>query len=165
MNTKEIIKILFGFSIIGSFVGYVFTNSVVFNLCTQNAISCRSTFNQIGDPLFYGAVALSVVFLVLLFVPQAFKVWKRFAIWFIPLGVLFSISYISAEQNTGLFLGRPSTEVYQAVSVLYVITSILLIIVQAFMKPPLAKTVSRYIIVATIAAFAWIAFIWSSYFF
>jgi hypothetical protein len=126
---KKLLPTLASFALIG--LGYVLSNSYQYKLCSSSPeqgiydVSCSRTLTRIGDPLFYGAAALAIVFLVLLFVPKAFPIWKKFAIWFVPLATLIFILY----QGPGafdLFSPYPET-VYRWVSGLYVAVSLLLV--------------------------------------
>ena len=101
MNQRRTISWLLAISLLGFGIGYVLTNSIKFGICIANNMitdaSCINFYERIGDPLYYGAWALSIVFLVLLFTPSAFAAWKKFAIWFIPLSaLLFIISAFSS---------------------------------------------------------------------
>lgn len=69
--------------------------------------------------------ALAIVFLLLLLFPRAWKLWKKFAIWFIPLATLLFIFY--PEPGSGdLFSPYPET-VFKWVSGAYVVISLALI--------------------------------------
>ncbi|MEX0916962.1 MAG: hypothetical protein WDZ90_00315 [Candidatus Paceibacterota bacterium] len=118
---KKISLYLFVFSAVGFAVGYILTNSVSFEICAQTEYSCRDLYNNIGDPLFYGFGALAIVFLILVFVPQAFSAWKKFAIWFVPLTALLFIFY--PEPSSGDLLSPFPEQVFQWVSAFYVVVS------------------------------------------
>ncbi len=106
-------------TIILSFMGYMLTNSPAFGLCSINEYSCREPLNHIGDPLLYGMSALSLVFFLLLFVPQSFGAWKKFAVWFVPLATLLFIFY--PDPGSGDLFSPYPEQVYRWVSTLYVI--------------------------------------------
>lgn len=78
---------------------------------------------NLRDSLFYGMSALALVFLILFFLPNAFRVWRKFAIWYLPIAVLIFISY----KGRGYFDPAPE-QIYQWVSGLYVILSFLIIV-------------------------------------
>lgn len=128
--------LLFATSILTSIFGYIFTNSIKFGFCIADGIvtqaSCINFYERIGDPIFYGGVALSLVSLVLLLVPQAFSAWKRFASWFVPLAVLLFIFY--PEPDAGDLLSPYPEQVFQWVSVLYVVLSLGVIVHAKFKK-------------------------------
>jgi hypothetical protein len=69
--------------------------------------------------------ALSVVFFLLLFNQNAFPVWKKFAKWFIPLATLLFIFY--PDPSPGDFFSPYPEQVFQWVSILYVVISLLII--------------------------------------
>jgi hypothetical protein len=109
-----------------SVVGYIFSNSTTFSICSKDQYTCRNLLNEIGDPLFYGASALAVVFLLLIFLPKAFPAWRKFAIWFVPLAALLFVFY-PEPGAFDLFSPNPET-VFRWVSGLYVIVSVVLIV-------------------------------------
>jgi hypothetical protein len=126
MNTRKKIFWLFVLSLAGFGVGYVLTNSVDFGFCSQSQYSCREVFNNIGDPLFYSMPALALVFFILLFTPRAVSVWKKFAIWFIPLATLLFIFY--PNPGSGDYFSPYPEQVFRWVSILYVVVSVLIIL-------------------------------------
>lgn len=129
MNTKKTIFWLLIFSLVGLIVGYVFTNSIQFNICTVNEVvteaSCINFYERMGNPLFYGMFALSLVFFLLLFKPNAFLDWKKFATWFIPIATLIFIFY--PEPSSGDYFSPYPEQIFQWVSALYVVLSVLII--------------------------------------
>lgn len=129
MKNKQIL-ILLALSLIGFGVGYVLTNSTIFNLCLHDQYACRALLNRIGDPLFYGASVLAIVFFVLLFTQYAFSAWKKFAVWFIPLAAILFIFY--PEPGSGDLFSPYPEQVFQWISGLYVIISLLLILYKYF---------------------------------
>ena len=120
------------FSLVGFFAGYILTNSLNFNLCSQNDYPCRDLMNNIGDPLVYGMPALALVFFTLLFTPRAFDAWKKFAVWFIPLAALLFIFY--PDPSSGDYFSPYPEQVFKWVSVLYIIISLILIIYKSLKK-------------------------------
>ena len=125
MSIKKITLILLIVSLVGLGVGYVLTNSVQFGFCSQDKYSCRELLNNIGDPLFYGMSALAFIFLVLLFHPETFSAWKKFAKWFIPLATLLFIFY--PNPGSGDYFSPYPEQVFQWVSILYVVVSVFII--------------------------------------
>jgi hypothetical protein len=116
---------LFALSVIGSGVGYMLTNSTIFGFCTHDEYSCRDLLNNIGDPLYYGMGALALIFFMLYFVPQAIRAWFKFAKWFVPLAALLFIFY--PDPGSGNLLAPYPEQVFQWVSALYVIVSVIII--------------------------------------
>lgn len=112
-------------SLLGLGVGYVLTNSVEFGICIANSTvtdaRCLNLYERVGDPMFYGFGALTVVFLILLFLPQAVSSWKKFAVWFVPLTTLLFIWY--PEPGSGDLFSPYPEQVFQWVSGLYVLIS------------------------------------------
>ena len=115
--SKKIIP-FFVVSLIGFIIGFILTNSVKFNLCLHTQYNCREFFNNIGDPLFFGSIALSIIFLVLLFVPRAWSTWKKFALWFIPLAALLFSWY--PDPGSGDYFSPYPEQVFQWVSAVYI---------------------------------------------
>jgi len=64
---------------------YIFLNAYPFGLCVKYDPECHRLLMDNGIRLFYGMGALALVFLILLFVPQAVSAWKKFAIWYVPI--------------------------------------------------------------------------------
>ena len=129
MSTKKITFYSLVLSLIGFGIGYILTNSIKFNICTVNKTiteaSCINFYERVGDPLFYGMSALSLVFLILLFLPQAFSVWKKFAVWFIPIATLIFIFY--PDPGSGDYFSPYPEQVFQWVSILYIVVSVVII--------------------------------------
>jgi len=111
-------------SVIGTVFGFFFTNSYRYNLCFRDLstltfdASCAAGYEKLGDPLFYGFFALSIIFFILLFLPHTFKAWKKFALWFIPLATLLFIFY--PEPGSGDYFSPYPEQVFQWVSAFYV---------------------------------------------
>jgi|GEM_PF-773711 len=119
-------------SLAGFVIGYVFINNHKFGLCYYNLaentfdVSCGDWYWNTGLPLYYGMPALALVFLVLLFLPQAFQSWKKFAKWFIPIAALIFIFY--GDPGAGDLFSPYPEEVFRWVSILYVVVSIVIIL-------------------------------------
>lgn len=77
---------------------------------------------RLGKGSFYGFGALAFTSVLLFFVPQTFDVWKKFAIWFIPLAVILFIFY--PDPGSGDLFSPYPEQVYKWVSVLYVVISL-----------------------------------------
>lgn len=125
MSAKDRILKFLATSLLLAVIGYVLTTSAAFNLCLHNQYSCRELLNQIGDPIFYGMGALSLVFLVLYSFPQAFSAWKKFAMWFVPLAALLFAVY--PEPGSGDLFSPFPEQVFQWISAAYVIISLVII--------------------------------------
>ena len=112
-------------------LGYILTNAYGFGFCfsdiTTNTydVSCHQVYERLGDPLFYGGGALSLIFLILLFFPSAFGTWKKFAVWSIPLVALLFAFY--PNPGSGDFLSPYPEQVFKWVSVLYALISFAII--------------------------------------
>ena len=128
MKNKHTLS-LFTLSLIGFGIGYVLTNSIKFGVCIANNVvtdaSCINFYERVGDPLFYGMGALAIVFFILLFASHAFFVWKKFAIWFVPLAALLFTFY--PDPGSGDYFSPYPEQVFQWVSGFYVIVSLLII--------------------------------------
>jgi len=132
MKNKYIL-ILFILSLVGFGIGYILTNSTIFNLCLHDQYACRALLNRIGDPLFYGMGALALVFFILLFVSHAFSTWKKFAIWFVPLVTLLFIFY--PDPGSGDLFSPYPEQVFQWISGLYILISVVIIAIASLRKP------------------------------
>jgi len=130
MNKKTILWLLI-FSIIGFVVGYILSNPYELGVCNEYSIVCYDLATT-GFALFYGMGALTLVFLVLLFSPQAFESWKKFAIWFVPLATLLFIFY--PDPGSGDFFSPYPEQVFRWVSGLYVIVSLLIMGLKSIKK-------------------------------
>lgn len=96
------------------------------------ASSAGDILVHLGKGLFYGAGALAFVFLILLFVPQAFTAWKKFAVWFVPLSaILFAVYPYPGSGD--LFSPYPE-QIFQWVSALYIVISLAIIARTIFQK-------------------------------
>lgn len=73
----------------------------------------------------YGAGALSIVFFALLCFPQAFRAWKKFAIWYVPFSVFVFATYDGP--SPGDFLSPHPEQLFQWFSGFYVIVSLVII--------------------------------------
>jgi hypothetical protein len=108
-----------GLSLVCLFIGYMILQAKL------NASDVGDIFVKTGKSLFYGMSALSLIFLLLVFVPSAFSAWKKFAIWFIPLATLIFIFY--PNPGSGDYFSPYPEQVFQWVSILYVSISFLII--------------------------------------
>lgn len=133
MSTKKLVFIFFVLSLGGLGIGLIAKNSTELGICLVSEPTCINNFTRIGDTLFYGMSALAVVFLILLFTPSAFNVWKKFAIWFVPLATLLFIFY--PEPHSGDFLSPYPEQVFRWVSILYVVVSAGIIAWHYFKSP------------------------------
>lgn len=123
---------LFVSSSIFSVLGYLFTKSYTLGICLSNKVenlydaSCHALYSGIGNPLFYGMGALAIVFLTLIFVPNAANAWKKFAKWYIPIATLIFIFY--PQPGSGDLFSPYPEQVYQWLSGAYVAISALILI-------------------------------------
>ena len=110
---RKKISLLFAVSLVGLSIGYFFLK--IYN-CGYS-VFCYNFETRISG-LFFGSLALSVIFLILLFIPRAWGAWKRFAIWFIPLAVLLFAWY--PDPGSGDYFSPYPEQVFQWVSALYI---------------------------------------------
>ena len=127
---KNIIILLLALSIIGFIGGYIILNS---NL-EVNGIGYLLI--RISKALFYGMGALAIVFLILLFRPSAISAWKKFAKWYIPIVTFIFIFY--PNPSSGDFFSPYPEQVFQWLSVMYVIVSVLIIMFKNKTSQPMA---------------------------
>ena len=137
MSTRKTISALLLLSLIGFGVGLVLKNSTELGLCLISEPTCINNLAWIGDGIFYGLGALTIIFLILLFLPQAFPAWKKFAIWFIPLAALLFIFY--SDPGSGDYFSPYPEQVFRWVSGLYVLVS-LIIIAQSTIRGRMQKS-------------------------
>ena len=119
MSTRKITFSLLILSLLGLLESYLILHSDL------NASATGDMLVRLGKSLFYGMPALALVFLVLVFLPQAFPALKKFAVWFIPLAALLFIFY--PDPGSGDYFSPYPEQVFQWVSILYVVISILII--------------------------------------
>ena len=121
MSTRKIILLSLILSLAGFGVGIFLLK---FYDCGKS-IFCYNLITR-SFALFYGMPALSLVFLILLFLPHTFLAWKKFAKWFIPLATLLFIFY--PDPGSGDYFSPYPEQIFRWVSVLYVVISILIIV-------------------------------------
>ncbi len=126
MNKRKKIIWLLILSLICFGVGWYLKNSIEFNLCLISQPTCINKLTWIGNAIYYGIGALAFIFLILAFAPQAFSAWKKFAVWFIPLATLLFIFY--PDPGSGDYFSPYPEQIFQWVSILYVIISLVIII-------------------------------------
>lgn len=130
---RENVIWLLGGSVAVMVVGYVLTNSILFNLCLHEEYACRDFYNKAGDPLLYGAGALAIVFLLLLIFPHAFNAWKKFALWFLPPAIDIFATY--KGPSGGFMDPTPQPEkIYLWLSVFYICISAFIIAISFIRK-------------------------------
>src|SRR3989344_928766 len=111
MSTRKITIYSLIFSLVGLGIGIFLLK---FYDCGYS-IFCYNLITT-SKALFYGMSALSLVFLVLLFLPQAFSAWKKFAVWFIPIATLIFIFY--PDPSSGDYFSPYPEQVFQWASAL-----------------------------------------------
>lgn len=117
-------------SSIGIAVGYVLTESFRLGICdaNTNVVTCRELLSRIGEPIFFGCMALLVIFSILFFVPQSYKTWRKFALLSLPVMAIIFITY-KDDNHGSSFMSLSSTpgQVFFDLSTLYVVISLLII--------------------------------------
>ncbi len=108
-----------GLSLVGLITGFLILQSNISPGITGEMLV------RLGKGLFYGMGALALVFALLYFVPQAFRAWKKFAIWFVPIAALIFVFY--PEPGSGDFFSPYPEQVFQWLSALYVVVSVIII--------------------------------------
>ncbi|MFQ5541139.1 MAG: hypothetical protein ACE5F4_02745 [Candidatus Paceibacteria bacterium] len=86
------------------------------------SISCYHLFTVTAPKVFYPSLALAFVFFILLFIPSAVRVWRTFAVWYIPI-VGFVIAF-SSPSNAGWKIGPDYHQYIQFFSAVYIIGSL-----------------------------------------
>ena len=120
MGVKKITFSLLVLSVIGWGVGIFLLK---FYSCGYS-VFCYNLITR-SFALYYGMPALAIIFLTLMFLPSAFLMWKKFAVWFIPIATLIFIFYPNPGSGD-LFSPYPE-QVFRWISSLYVIISIFVI--------------------------------------
>jgi len=144
MNQKSLLISFLLVSLVGFGVGYILTNSYDWKICLANIetntfdVSCHISYENIGNPLFYGMGALATVFILLLFIPQAFVAWKKFAVWFVPLATLLFIFY--PDPGSGDFFSPYPEQIFQWISGFYILASIAIIAIASLRKTIRSQT-------------------------
>ena len=113
MNVRIIVFISFLVSLLGTGTGYYLLR--IYDC--GNSIFCYNLTTK-SYSLYYGMLALAVVFLLLTIFPNAFRAWKHFALWFIPFAVEIFIFY-----EGGTYDPYPE-QVFRWLSALYVFVSV-----------------------------------------
>jgi hypothetical protein len=121
MYTKKKILLLLIISLIGFGIGAFLLK--VYDC--GNSIFCYNLTTS-SFALYYGMPALALIFLILLFTPQAFPAWKKFAVWFIPIATLIFMFY--KGPSSGDYFSPYPEQIFRWISTLYVIVSILIIL-------------------------------------
>ncbi len=126
------VHIVFACISVGVFlVGYVMTNSIQYGICTFTETvtdaTCINFYDKVGDPLFYGFGALSLVLLALLAFPRATRPWwKYFAIWYIPLALALFIIWPEPRGGMGVVpsvLGPAPEAAFRWISGIFLVVS------------------------------------------
>lgn len=126
MKNKNLWLTLCSFA--GLIIGYLILHSDLQPGTTGEALV------RLGKGLFYGMGALTLVFIILLFIPRAFQAWKKFAIWFVPLAALLFVIY--PEPSSGDFFSPYPEQVFQWVSALYILISVVIIAIASRKRAP-----------------------------
>src|SRR3990167_10593518 len=93
MSHRKILLILFGSSVLGLLLGLILLYPEKIGICQVNDYTCiyPRAFTY-GEPLTFGFLPLIVTLLILMLLPDyIFRVWGKFAIFLIPIGVLWII--------------------------------------------------------------------------
>mgnify|MGYP001558388353 FL=1 len=100
---------------------------------------CRHLLsNSIGQPLFLGSLALSLIFLILRFLPSRyFSAWLKFGTWYIPLA---AVIIIWAPVSGGDIFSFDKESITWFFSGLYVAVCLALILVQFLLGRLRGKT-------------------------
>lgn len=92
MGHKQTVRMLLGISVVGIVIGFVLIQPEKFGVCQPDEFfSCIEPLGgKIGQPLFYGSIAVSIIFLLLFFLSQQyFKNWLKYVAWIIPVSILW----------------------------------------------------------------------------
>jgi len=124
METKKLILGLLALSLIGWGIG---VSLLKFYDC--GSLTCDDIVARLLA-LYYGMPALALVFSLLFFLPSAFPVWKKFAVWFLPLATILFMAYQDPRGWNDLFFPYRE-ELYRWVSAAYVVISVIIIALAA----------------------------------
>jgi len=146
MSYKKILNLFIVLSVIAIVSGYILFYPEQLGICmrdTDDDICGAPLARNIGEPLVLGAIPLSLVFLLLRFLPpQYFSAWLKFGTWYIPLA---AIAIIWAPVSGGDLFSFDKESVTWFFSGLYVIVCVVIILIKFVagrmrgLPPPLIK--------------------------
>ena len=93
MNYKKFLKISIFVSLLGIVLGYILLYPETFGICSSENRDCiyPLAFN-FGEPLMFGLIPVTIAPIAMLFSSESvFKLWKKFALVYVPLSVLWII--------------------------------------------------------------------------
>lgn len=128
-------KIFLTVAVVMVLIGHLMSNSFEFGICHANEleniydVSCHAFYENVGNPIYYAGGALAIVFLALALYPKAAFIWKRFAVWYLPLGT--ALFLFSRDPGSGDFLSPYPEQIYQWVGGLFVVISLAIIAIGA----------------------------------
>ena len=102
MSYRKKISLFILISFVGLFLGYCLTYPTNFGICQSTDDACSlSLAYSIGTPLLFGIPTITLILFILLLLPQqVFNVWKKFALFAIPLAIIW-IALIPIQCSEG----------------------------------------------------------------
>ncbi len=122
---RKLVGTLFGLSILGVCAGYAIRYPAKVGICRDSERICIDRFPifDVGEPLYWSMLSLSIVFFLLLFVQkEVLKTWAKFAI---PFVVVASGILLSTDVYENFSPGRELMSQY--LGALYVVLSLVII--------------------------------------
>jgi hypothetical protein len=99
MGHKRIVGGLLG----GSILLLIVSLSLMFPCDPRRNFVCEGKLTeQVGQPMFFGSIALGLIFILFYFLPQQFfKAWLKYVAWFIPVAIIW---IVTADVSCGGYL-------------------------------------------------------------
>lgn len=81
-------------SILGVFLGNIYSNARLYGICLETDPACRFAADRFGDPLLAGSFALLLISTILIALPNSvFRTWLWFGGWYVPLALIILAFY------------------------------------------------------------------------
>lgn len=124
---RKVIALLLGLSVIGFGIGH-YLLSPYYN-CGYSTY-CSNLLDR-SLSLYFSTRALAIVFAVLFIFPHAFKAWRNFALWFLPLAIDIFVSYTGPGRGY-IDITPDSVTMFKWIGWVYVCISIVIIAFSVF---------------------------------
>lgn len=122
MDYKKVLNISVAVSVAGCAIGYLL---VYFSERICGVEDDSFCIFSVGEPLLFGFVQLTIIFLILRFLPkEIFRAWLWFASWYIPLAII--LIFVAPSTGSGIFPTDKESStwtlggIYMAVSILII---------------------------------------------
>lgn len=127
MKRRGIFRLLY-LSIILFIIGAILTSPQIFPFCQPDYWYCFDPFDEwIGQPFVMFGIALFLISIIFLILPNGFRAWKRFSLFYLPIVAVLII--FSPAQGGGLY-GFDKEIMTWVFSILFLFISIIIAIVK-----------------------------------